>query len=269
MIDFYSFSLEPTPAITVSPLIYPGGKSRYASAIIRHMPLGTKRLCSPFLGGGSVEITLAQKGVDVFGYDAYEPLVNFWQHCLSDAKGLAEAASKYHPLSKEDFWDIKNDYADLTDKKQMAVIFYVVNRASFSGLTFSSGQMPMPPHSNFTKRALQRVAYFKAPKLQVRCADFAESISEHKNDFLYLDPPYAIEGILYGNKGDRHKDFDHKKLANILSKRGDWLLSYNDCLLVRELYSDCKIEKLPVRYSLTIKGGEKMKDCNELLIKPH
>jgi DNA adenine methylase len=54
--------------------------------------------------------------------------------------------------------------------------------------------------------------------------------------FAYLDPPYLIKSNLYGKKGDAHKDFDHRALAEILRHRRSWLLSYNDCDEIRALY---------------------------------
>ena len=62
-----------------------------------------------------------------------------------------------------------------------------------------------------------------------------------KNDFLYLDPPYWIKNHLYGTNGDTHKNFDHYGLFEILDSRDKWLLSYNNCPEILELYNDYKI----------------------------
>ncbi|MGI0004763.1 MAG: DNA adenine methylase, partial [Candidatus Nitrosotenuis sp.] len=56
-----------------SPLRYPGGKSRAVNIIAKYIPKGTKKLCSPFFGGGSFEIACAQTGTRVYGYDSFQP----------------------------------------------------------------------------------------------------------------------------------------------------------------------------------------------------
>ncbi|MBT7252518.1 MAG: DNA adenine methylase, partial [Candidatus Nitrosopelagicus sp.] len=51
-----------------SPLRYPGGKSRAVKEIWKYIePLEPKTLCSPFFGGGSLEIFCAQQGIKVTG----------------------------------------------------------------------------------------------------------------------------------------------------------------------------------------------------------
>ena len=68
---------------------------------------------------------------------------------------------------------------------------------------------------------------------------FECSIPLH-NCLIYADPPYYINDNLYGNKGNMHKNFNHIKLAEILNHRGNFILSYNNCDFVKELYSEHK-----------------------------
>ena len=58
---------------------------------------------------------------------------------------------------------------------------------------------------------------------------------------MYLDPPYMNGGSLYGNRGNQHTDFNHTGLADLLKERDGWLLSYNDCQRVRQLYEGYEI----------------------------
>ncbi|MCY4353116.1 MAG: DNA adenine methylase, partial [Gemmatimonadetes bacterium] len=60
--------------------------------------------------------------------------------------------------------------------------------------------------------------------------------------FLYLDPPYYLPQRLYG-EGDDHIGFDHEGLAELLRKRERWILSYNDCPYIRDLYKEYHISK--------------------------
>ena len=81
--------MNKTSSIIKSPLRYPGGKSRAVTQILNLITRGIDVLCSPFLGGGSIELACASRGIAVKAYDAFEPLVNFWQYLLEDAPKLA------------------------------------------------------------------------------------------------------------------------------------------------------------------------------------
>lgn len=228
-------SEEAVKCSTKSPLRYPGGKSRAVSQILDLLPTNLKILCSPFIGGGSVELACASNGIVVHGYDAFEPLVNFWQIALSHPSRLANTVEKFHPLSKDEFYRLQIEYNNIPGKIERAAIFYILNRSSFSGTTLCGGMSP--DHPRFTISSIQRLRMFRAENLAVDCADFSKSISKHENHFLYLDPPYANGEKLYGEKGDMHDGFSHETLADLIRAHDRWILSYNDCELVRDLYS--------------------------------
>ncbi|MEK9769952.1 MAG: DNA adenine methylase [Betaproteobacteria bacterium] len=79
-----------------TPLRYPGGKSRAVETImpyIRNLDCG--ELCSPFLGGGSIELKCSEEGMTVHGYDLFQPLVWFWQALLSDPERLISHIEGY------------------------------------------------------------------------------------------------------------------------------------------------------------------------------
>ena len=61
-----------------TPLRYPGGKSRAVKHILPLIPEDITELCSPFLGGGSVELAVAERGTTVYAYDIFEPIVWLW-----------------------------------------------------------------------------------------------------------------------------------------------------------------------------------------------
>ena len=99
-------ALPPSPAPR-SPLRYPGGKTRAREKILSLIPPRTPVICSPFLGGGSIELACAHASIPVRGYDIYPPLVNFWHHALATPVRLAREVRKYYPLSKETFYHLQ------------------------------------------------------------------------------------------------------------------------------------------------------------------
>ncbi len=220
-----------------SPLRYPGGKSRAVKKIVEYFPDNLDTLASPFFGGGSVELACAAKGVQVYGYDGFEPLVNFWQATIEDAYELAQLVLRqYHPLTRTKFYALQKRFYTLSDRAEQAAAFFALNRSSFSGTTLSGGMSP--GHPRFNESAIERLGNIKLRNLRVEHADFKDSLARHENDFLYLDPPYANSGNLYGNNGNMHDGFDHQGLADILTCRDGWVLSYNECEMVRDLYPD-------------------------------
>ena len=244
---------------TKSPLRYPGGKSRAVRKITQWFPADLTTLASPFFGGGSVELACASQGIEVYGYDVFEPLVDFWQIAIEDSVNLATKVYEYHPLTRTKFYALQKRYFTLSDRVQRAAAFFALNRSSYSGTTLSGGMSP--GHPRFTESSIQRLAELSIDNLSVEHADFKDSISAHDDDFLYLDPPYANGGTLYGNRGDLHKEFDHYGLADILHSRDQWILSYNDCPLVRDLYSEYKLITPEWTY-----GMSNRKSSNEALI---
>ncbi len=269
-----------------SPLRYPGGKSRAAKLIAEFVPNSEISLCSPFFGGGSIEILLHKKGLNIKGYDLFPQLVWFWKALLDEPHELADlcdslrkenkefviqnknSSKEVRGLFKEDFKVYQSFLRDATDYSLInAAMFYAVNRSSFSGETLSGGYSKKAAYARFTDSSIQKVRDFQAENLTVECEDFKTSIPKNSESFLYCDPPYALEdSFLYGDSGSMHKGFDHQGLYELLSKRDRWLLSYNNSEKIRELYKGYKIVELDWKYGMKNVGGTKMGASSEILI---
>ncbi len=252
--------------IIKSPLRYPGGKSRAVKIIAEYLPKGTSQLCSPFFGGGSFEIFCAQNGIRVYGYDNFQPLVDFWQLLLTDPARLADSVEGYHPLTREKFYRLQRVQFESKNRLERATLFFVLNRTSFSGSTLCGGMASGGKDDNprFTKSSIERLRCFKINNLSVEYADFKDSVSRHKDTLLYLDPPYLIDSKLYGRKGDLHVNFDHEGLAELLKKRDNWILSYNNSKEIHDIYSDFTILYPDWKY-----GMSNNKTSREVLILSH
>jgi DNA adenine methylase len=252
-----------------SPLIYPGGKSRAIPIIV---PLilqgmqqtGTTTLVSPFLGGGNLEVTCARNGVQVFGSDVLGPLVNFWQHVLSNPDGLSEAVQKYLTASVNDnaFRQVQEYLPLMPDGLEKAAVFYVVNRHSYLGLTLSGG---MRSSANFGENQIEKLRSFHAPLLTVDHLDFRQALMRNSSAFAYLDPPYEFvnetRNRLYGVKGDAHRGFDHDALFEAVADRKSWIMSLNADQHVLDRYAG-----FPIAFPRWSYGMSKTSASNEVLI---
>lgn len=241
-----------------SPLRYPGGKNRAVKLIYSFIPPQELKLCSPFLGGGSIELACTTRML-VHGSDVFSPLIDFWQELMDNPELLANQVELYYPLSRENFYHLQGSYTQLKSRIKRAAAFYVLNRASFSGTTLSGGMSP--GHPRFTLTAIERIRSFHVNNFKVECDDFKDAINKHNDAFLYLDPPYINGQALYGIKGDTHKGFEHNELADLLRQRERWIMSYNDCEIIRQLYNENPIISLEWVY-----GMSKNKHSNEVLI---
>lgn len=242
-----------------SPLRYPGGKTRGVDLITRFFPENLDKLLSPFLGGGSVELFAAAKGTVVYGYDVFSPLVEFWQCLLTQPDVLANEVAAFFPLTRERFYQLQHSQTEFPTKLERAAVFYVLNRSSFSGSTLSGGMSP--GHPRFTLTSIERLRGYFNPNLSVGRVDFRTSLEAHPSTFAYLDPPYLIRNTLYGKKGNTHRDFDHEGLATILKGRERWILSYNDCREIRDMYHGFRILTPNWKYGMSAD-----KESKEVLI---
>ena len=242
-----------------SPLRYPGGKTRAIKHITKFFPPQLDALLSPFFGGGSIELFAAAQGTTVYGYDAFAPLVEFWQCLLQESDALATQVEHYFPLAKKDFYSLQKQQSCFANQLDRAAVFYVLNRSSFSGSTLSGGMSP--DHPRFTRSSIERLRGFHNPNVSVEQLDFQESLAKYPDLFTYLDPPYRINSTLYGQKGSTHRDFDHGGLFKVLKDRKSWILSYNNCDEIKTLYGD-----FPQRSPEWIYGMGKDKESKEILI---
>ena len=243
---------------------YPGGKDRGKKTIISFIPEYVDEVISPFLGGGAVELDLSKRGIQVHGYDLFEPLVNCWKQIKLDAGAVAETARLFYPLDRDGFYQLQKSYFSIPDPVTQAAAFFALNRASYSGLTFSGGYSG----ERFTTSCINKLARTTIPNISIQQADFATSLSRHPDIFVYADPPYLLtheKSNLYGFKGDAHRDFDHRRLADVLRSRpGCWLLSYNNDESVRRLYEGFAMVAASWTYGTGKVGAELLVFSDEL-----
>ena len=149
-------------------LRYPGGKTRALKHITPYFPKDLTEIVSPFFGGGSIEIYYASQGVRVFGYEIFEPLVNFWKQTLSDPQGTANMLeSLFHPCDKQKFreYQTKQSWTHMDNthylwKEMRACMYYALNRSSFSGATLSGGYSQQAADNRFTQVVLNGLETF-------------------------------------------------------------------------------------------------------------
>jgi DNA adenine methylase len=246
----------------------------------------------PFLGGGSVAIYITKKypKLDtIWVNDWYEPLYNFWRVLQDDGnalyKTLCDLKSRhpdpvYGPQesgfeypAKELFLKSKeylNDESN-NDSLQRAVSFYIINKCSFSGLTESSSFSKQASKSNFSLRGIQKLpGYTKIiENWKITNKSYEQLLTNDKEIFTYLDPPYDIKDNLYGKKGNMHNTFNHDDFAADCDRfAGHQLISYNSSQLVKDRFDGWHTGEFDLTYTMRSVGEymREQKERKELLL---
>jgi site-specific DNA-adenine methylase len=263
-------------------LRYPGGKSRATTKIDPYFPdlREYKEYREPFLGGGSVAIHVTKKypHLDVWVNDLYEPLYNFWRVLQSDSSSLTECIRNFksqnpEPVSAKDLFleskEIVNDHTK--SNLSRAAAFYIVNKCSFSGLTESSSFSKQASVSNFSMRGIEKLpGYSQLIKdWKITNLSYEQLLTDDKNIFTYLDPPYEIGSNLYGKKGSMHSGFNHDHFAIKCDRFiGPQLISYNSSQLIKDRFKGWEASEFDLTYTMRSVGEymREQKERKELLI---
>jgi len=238
-----------------STLRYAGGKSLAVGYVVNLLPNKINRLVSPFLGGASIEIAIAKElGIEVIGYDIFDILINFWHYQITKPEALARKLKKFDP-TKEEYARVREIMKKhwKGEKKirglNLASVYYFNHNTSY-GPHFLGSQSSVYLQPKRYKKTIEKVKTFDVKNFKVFCDTFENVIPKHKNDFLYCDPPYYLNGdskmfvgmYPHRNFPIHHVGFNHEKLRDLLKKhKGGFVLSYNDCSTIREWYKDFNI----------------------------
>lgn len=88
---------------TRSPLKYPGGKFFARKELDKYIPEGTNEICSPFLGSGAFELYLTRRDINVYAYDKFDVLVDFWKYLLTRNQELADEIEKLGDVTRDKY----------------------------------------------------------------------------------------------------------------------------------------------------------------------
>lgn len=268
-----------------SPLRYPGGKATLAPFLTDVIDLNGLRGCKyfePYAGGAGAALALLKSGAvsEVEINDADPRIYAFWKSVLTQSDRFSGRIMEV-ALNLEE-WSLQKGICDDPighDEFDVGFAAFYMNRCNRSGV-LSSG----PIGGNEQKGKWKLDVRFTRAALAERVLSLGKlgsSISVSGDDamaflknrlpkgparkkaFVYLDPPYVIKGQrLYLNA---YEPSDHQKVSTYLKSQTtlNWVMSYDDSSLIRDLYQDRQLTHLPIRYSLQEKRAAK-----ELIIAP-
>lgn len=235
-----------------------GGKRALRNEITKRFPSDYERYIEVFGGAGWVLFgrDSSAKCMEVFN-DFDGDLINVYR-CIKYHPDALKQELTLLPDSRELFFDClaQEKTRGLTDIQRAARSLYLI-KMSFGTdrRTFATAPKNICNISASFSAVQKRLEHVIIENL-----DFEHLIKtyDRKEAFFYCDPPYFESEKYYR----AHFDIsDHKRLADALHRiKGRFLLSYNDCPQVRDLYADCIIEPLTRRNTLAAKSIDGYKE---------
>ena len=256
-----------------------GGKRQIMNEIKKLVPEKFNTYYEPFVGGGAVFFEIAPKKAVLNDYNS--ELMNVFE-CIKNENKFEKMLNElnhheaYH--SEEYYYAIRNidrdkkKFSKLADYKRAARTIYL-NKACFNGLyrVNSKNEFNVP----FGKK--NKVNTYEGQNLGIiHCilnfndikllsTDFEEAIKDaKKGDFIYFDPPYDSDTATFNSyTEDGFGKEEQRRLARVykeLSDKGCYvMLSNHNTKLIRELYSDFKIQKIEAKRNINANGKKRGK----------
>jgi DNA adenine methylase len=251
-----------------------GGKKALRSLIYQRMPKEFGRYVEVFGGGGWV-LFGKPPGADMEVYNDFNAdLANLFR-CVKERPFALLKELNFLPLNGRDEFNVLKKYLEkeeftseylreelelaqqnlsgpqfeeikailmenavMNDVKRAAAFFKLIRYSYGSGCT-SYGCQPFDIRKTF------HLIWSGSRRLKdtvIENKDFEALIRQYDRDnaFFYCDPPYFETEGHYAVEFRRE---DHARLRDTLAGcQGKWLVSYNDCEYIRELYKDYQIE---------------------------
>lgn len=262
--------------LTPSPLRYPGGKTKlykYVKSIIEANNLIGETYIEPFAGGSGLALKLlindAVKRIVINDLDP--AIYAFWYCVLNNPEQMCNFVATV-PLTVDE-WDKQHliyvnqqDYTQL----ELAQATLFLNRTNVSGVITGgvigkrdqTGKYKIDARFNRTdlERKIRTISTLSS-RIDLYNLDAVEflqnELRHYYKTFINFDPPYVVKGgQLYKNA---FTEEDHRLLRdNIAQCNRKWIVTYDMCNLVDNLYSKFRGSTIDTYYSAN--GAKKAKE---------
>jgi DNA adenine methylase len=258
--------------LATSPLRYPGGKTCMlgpVSRIIRGNKLERGHYAEPYAGGCGLALALLFSGFvsDIHINDIDPAIWSFWYSALNDTEDFIKLMEKTPVNIKEWKSQRRIIQSKSADPMKFGFAAFFLNRTNRSGIIKRGGVIGgLDQNGNYEidcrfnkeelARRIRRIAKYRG-RINLYRKDAIEFLDYVQNKlpprtFLYLDPPYFHKGSrLYTSF---YKRKDHEKVADrILKLTSPWILTYDYCEEIHDLYVARRQYQFSLNYSAQIK----------------
>lgn len=262
----------------VSPLRYPGGKSKISSFmedLILLNGLEDSTLYELYAGGAGASLNLLLSGMveRIVLNDLDKHIYAFWYSILNHADDFLRLMRDTEISIR--IWDVQKNIYDNHEAFDLLTVgfsTFFLNRSNRSGILYKAGPIGGRDQTGnydidvrFNKRDLEkRIERIARERHRIEIQNnesvlFLEEIfrNDSQDKFIFLDPPYYVQGDhLYLNF---YEDQNHVDLRHILANYSDhnWFVTYDNCERINELYINFRRSELPMSYTLQSKRKAK------------
>lgn len=263
---------------TLTPLRYPGGKTKnydFVKTILDANDLhGT--YIEPFAGGAglAIKLLLHDDVQRIVINDSDRAIYSFWKCVLEHTEDLCSFINTV-PLTYDEWEKQRYIYMnnDKFDELELGKATFYLNRTNVSGVikggliggNNQTGNYKMDARFNRKNliKKIQRISLYK-DRIDLYSYDVFELfgsgvLNKYRSSIINFDPPYVKKGSqLYMNYFTNE---DHIRLRKIIGKlHRKWIVTYDDCILVEDLYKNYRKSYIDIRYSI-----KESKRTNELV----
>lgn len=264
--------LKHTDANLKAPFGWVGGKHYVAKNILPLIP--AHELYVEVFGGGLSLFYQKKPSKREVINDYNEELINLHLAIRNSPETLRMYINELLP-SRQLFYMIKHKELKPRCDIERAAFYFFLIKNSFGSSVRTWGMFDKTEDSKNKRKGIyreftQHSRRLKMASIENRSFEYILKEYDHKNAFFYCDPPYyKFDGNkYYKNLKEAFNEDKHKLLNECLKKlKGKFILSYNDCEFIRELYKDFKQININVRWTLNNgETGDFGKKVGELLI---
>ena len=264
-----------------SPLRYPGGKGKLApfvKLLIKKTNHTDGIYVEPFAGGAGIAIDCLLNNIvsEIVINDLDKGIYSFWKAILTDTNRFTNDVLNI-PLNINEWEHQRQIYFSNNTRYSYELGFatFYLNRTNRSGIINGgmiggknqTGKWLLDARFNRTSliERIEKIAKQKH-RIHIYNKDISSFLSHYikrysGNTLVYFDPPYYEKGReLYLNF------FNHKDHVRIRSeiehmKNVDWIITYDNCHQIRNLYRDNICRQIHWNYSAAVK-----RYVNEIII---
>lgn len=287
-----------------------GGKTQIIDTVIENFPNEINNYHELFLGGGSVLIAVLQNvqknkikiNGTINAYDINETLINMYKNIQNNSEQVIIEINKiitiYNNIenisinrkpitilesktSQESYYYwIRIQFNKLTQEQKNTFLgsayFIFLNKTCFRGVYREGPKGFNVPFGHYKNPEIINEEHIKRiskliKNVKFNCSSFEQTFNKiDKNDFIYLDPPYAPENnksfVGYTSLGFTLKQ--HNLLFS-LCKKFKFLMSNADTELVKNSFLDTLYTIKIISCKRSINSKKPGSKTNEVLIKSY
>ena len=233
-----------------------------------------ERYIEPFAGSACLFLKIKPKAAILADLNA--SLIECYRTIRNEPIAVAESLYAI-PRNAKTYYDIRRRIKTADNSIERTAFFVYLNRNCFNGIyrTNLNGEFNVPfgaDQGKYPKPCDFQTTAKLLKNAKLLSGDFGATLRQlRKNDFVYLDPPFAATGVRtfieYGKRSFAADDLDRlsRHLDRIDRHGAFFLVSYADCARARKIAKNWNSEKIEVRRQIA-GFAAKRRMASELLI---